>query len=144
MEALRLALEAALSQGIPVAAAAGNQGNQGSPAHYPAALDLPGLVAVAALERDLSPAPYSTRGAYVDLSAPGTGLECLTPGGGQGLCTGTSLATPLVAGAMALWLEKDPALTPAQLQQRLEENARSLPFSPQEVGKGMLDLSQKP
>jgi subtilisin len=149
VEALRLALEAALAQGIPVAAAAGNQGNQGSPAHYPAAFDLPGLVAVAALERDpnqggLRPAPYSTRGSYVDLSAPGTALECVTPGGGQGSCTGTSFATPLVAGAMALWLEKDPTLTPAQLQQRLEANARPLPFPPQEVGKGMLDLSQKP
>jgi subtilisin len=144
VEALRLALEAALSQGIPVAAAAGNQGNQGSPAHYPAAFDLPGLVAVAALDKDLRPAPYSTRGTYVDLAAPGTALECVTPGGGQGQCTGTSFATPLVAGAMALWLSAQPSLTPAQLQQRLEENAQPLPFPPQEVGKGMLDLSQKP
>jgi len=144
VEALKLALQAALGQGIPVAAAAGNQGNQGSPAHYPAAFDLPGLVAVGALDRDLSPAPYSTRGAYVDLSAPGTALECVTPGGGQGQCTGTSFATPLVAGAMALWLSAQPNLTPAQLQQRLEENAQPLPFPPQEVGKGMLDLSQKP
>jgi subtilisin len=101
-------------------------------------------VAVAALDKDLRPAPYSTRGAYVDLSAPGTALECVTPGGGQGQCTGTSFATPLVAGAMALWLSAQPSLTPAQLQQRLEENARPLPFPPQEVGKGMLDLSQKP
>jgi subtilisin len=144
VEALKLALEAALSQGIPVAAAAGNQGSQGSPAHYPAAFDLPGLVAVGALDRDLSPAPYSTRGAYVDLAAPGTALECVTPGGGQDECTGTSFATPLVAGAMALWLSAQPNLTPAQLQQRLEENAQPLPFPPQEVGKGMLDLSQKP
>ncbi len=59
MEALKLALEAALSQGVPVAAAAGNQGKQGSPAHYPAAFDLPGLVAVAALDRDFSPASYT-------------------------------------------------------------------------------------
>jgi subtilisin len=144
VEALKLALEAALSQGIPVAAAAGNQGNQGSPAHYPAAFDLPGLVAVGALDPNLSPASYSTRGAYVDLVAPGTALECVTPGGGQGQCTGTSFATPLVAGAMALWLSAQPNLTPAQLQQRLEENAQPLPFPPQEVGKGMLDLSQKP
>jgi len=149
VEALKLALQAALSQGIPVAAAAGNQGSQGSPAHYPAAFDLPGLVAVGALERGptqgvLRPAPYSTRGAYVDLAAPGTALECVTPGGGQGQCTGTSFATPLVAGAMALWLSAQPNLTPAQLQQRLEENAQPLPFPPQEVGKGMLDLSQNP
>ena len=104
VEALKIALQAALGQGIPVAAAAGNQGTQGSPAHYPAALDLPGLVAVGALDRNLSPASYSTQGVYVDLAAPGTGLECVTPGGGQGQCTGTSFATPLVAGAMALWL----------------------------------------
>lgn len=144
VEALKLALQAALGQGIPVAAAAGNQGNQGSPAHYPAAFDLPGLVAVGALDRDLSPAPYSTRGAYVDLAAPGTELECVTPGGGQGQCTGTSFATPLVAGAMALWLSAQPSLTPAQLQGNLEQYAKPLPFSPQEVGKGMVDLSQAP
>lgn len=144
VEALKIVLQAALAQGIPVAAAAGNQGNQGSPAHYPAAFDLPGLVAVGALDRDLSPAPYSTRGAYVDLAAPGTELECVTPGGGQGQCTGTSFATPLVAGAMALWLSAQPSLTPAQLQGNLEQYAKPLPFSPQEVGKGMVDLSQAP
>ncbi|WP_337845623.1 S8 family serine peptidase [Thermus sp.] len=149
VEALKLALQAALGQGIPVAAAAGNQGNQGSPAHYPAAFDLPGLVAVGALEQDptqggLRPAPYSTRGAYVDLAAPGTALECVTPGGGLGSCTGTSFATPIVAGAMALWLSTNPNLSPAQLQQDLEQYARPLPHPPQEVGKGMVDLSQKP
>jgi subtilisin len=144
VEALRLALQAALSQGIPVAAAAGNQGNQGSPAHYPATFDLPGLVAVAALDESLSPAPYSTRGSYVDLAAPGTALECTTPGGGVGSCTGTSFATPLVAGAMALWLSAQPTLTPAQLQAQLEAHARPLPYPPEEVGKGMVDLSQAP
>jgi subtilisin len=144
VEALRLALQAALSQGIPVAAAAGNQGNQGSPAHYPAAFDLPGLVAVAALDESLSPASYSTRGSYVDLAAPGTALECTTPGGGVGSCTGTSFATPLVAGAMALWLSAQPTLTPAQLQAKLETYAKPLPYPPQEVGKGMVDLSQAP
>lgn len=144
VEALKIALQAALGQGIPVAAAAGNQGNQESPAHYPAALDLPGLVAVGALDRNLSPASYSTQGVYVDLAAPGTGLECVTPGGGQGQCTGTSFATPLVAGAMALWLSAQPNLTPAQVQQNLEQYAKPLPFSPQKVGKGMVDLTVKP
>jgi subtilisin len=92
----------------------------------------------------LKPAPYSTRGAYVDVAAPGTALECVTPGGGLGSCTGTSFATSIVAGAMALWLSTDPNLSPAQLQQSLEQHARPLPYPPQEVGKGMVDLSQKP
>ncbi|MEN2981138.1 MAG: S8 family serine peptidase [Thermus sp.] len=150
VEALRLALEAALAQGIPVATAAGNQGNQGSPAHYPAAFDLPGLVAVGALELvpgaqgEWRPAPYSTRGTYVDLAAPGTDLACVLPGGGRGSCTGTSFATPLVAGAMALWLEAQPGLTPAQVQGRLMQSARSLSYPAQAVGAGMLDLRRAP
>ncbi|WP_114312079.1 S8 family peptidase [Thermus caldifontis] len=149
VEALKLALQAALSQGIPVAAAAGNQGNQGSPAHYPAAFDLPGLVAVGALEAipdapGWQPAPYSTQGPYVDLAAPGTDLNCTLPGGGTESCSGTSFATPLVAGAMALWLEAQPGLTPAQLQQNLLQYAKLLPYSSQAVGAGMLDLSQAP
>ncbi|WP_243026993.1 S8 family peptidase [Thermus albus] len=149
VEALKLALQAALDQSIPVAAAAGNQGNQGSPTHYPAALDLPGLVAVGALETTPSPpgwqpAPYSTQGAYVDLAAPGTGLNCTLPGGGVGSCTGTSFATPLVAGAMALWLQANPNLTPSQVQQNLVQHAESLPYPPQAVGAGMLDLNQAP
>lgn len=149
VEALKLALQATLGQGIPVAAAAGNQGLSGSPAHYPAAFDLAGLVAVGALEPgpspgSLQPAPYSTRGTYVDLAAPGSNLECVTPGGGLGSCTGTSFATPIVAGAMALWLSAQPSLSPAQLQQNLEQYAKPLPYPAQEVGKGMLDLSQKP
>jgi subtilisin len=84
VEALKLALEAALSQGIPVAAAAGNQGNQGSPAHYPAAFDLPGLVAVAALDRNLSPASYSTRGGLCGPGGPGHRPGVRDPGGWAG------------------------------------------------------------
>lgn len=150
VDALKLALQAALSQGIPVAVAAGNQGNQGSPAHYPAAFDLPGLVAVGALEATpgtlpgWKPAPYSTQGIYVDISAPGTDLNCPLPGGGTGSCTGTSFATPLVAGAMALWLQADPSLTPAQVHQKLTQHAKPLPYPPQAVGAGVLDLSQTP
>jgi len=149
VEALKLALQAALSQNIPVAAAAGNQGQQGSPTHYPAAFDLPGLVAVGALEDNptqggLRPAPYSTQGPYVDLAAPGTDLDCIKPGGSVGSCTGTSFATPLVAGAMAVWLSAQPNLSPAQLQQALQQHAKPLPYPSQAVGAGMLDLSQDP
>lgn len=147
VEALKLALQAALGQGLPVATAAGNQGNQGSPTHYPAAFGLPGLVAVGALQASPTgwqPAPYSTQGSYVDLAAPGTDLDCVQPGGATGSCTGTSFATPLVAGAMALWLEAQPTLTPAQLQQALQQHAKPLPYPAQAVGAGMLDLSQAP
>lgn len=147
VELLRASLALALQRGYPVAAAAGNQGQYGSPTHYPAAFPLTGLVAVGALEAGPSswaPAPYSTRGAYVDLAAPGTGLTCPQPGGGTGSCTGTSFATPLVAGAMAVWLSADPSLSPAGLEARLKATARPLPYPPNAVGSGMLDISQQP
>ena len=80
----------------------------------------------------------------MDISAPGTDLNCPLPGGGTGSCTGTSFATPLVAGAMALWLQADPSLTPAQVHQKLTQHAKPLPYPPQAVGAGVLDLSQTP
>lgn len=147
VELLRSVLELALQKGYPVAAAAGNQGQYGSPTHFPAAFPLVGLVAVGALELDQGawkPAPYSTRGGYVDLAAPGTDLSCLLPGGGTGSCTGTSFATPLVAGAMAVWLSADPSLNPVQLEAKLKYAARPLPYPPNAVGKGILDLSMSP
>ena len=47
--ALEAILAYALDQGVPIAASAGNEGASGSPIHYPAAFELPGLVAVAAV-----------------------------------------------------------------------------------------------
>ncbi len=91
-----------------------------------------------------APAPYSTQGAYVDLAAPGTDLICAQPGGGLGLCTGTSFATPLVAGAMAVWLSAQPGLSPAQLEAQLKAHALPLPYPQEAVGAGMLDLGQAP
>ncbi|HEX7022388.1 MAG TPA: S8 family serine peptidase, partial [Trueperaceae bacterium] len=98
-------LDYALQNGVLVAAAAGNQARANSPAHYPAASDLPGLVAVAALESDSAlgtsadwhPAPFSNRGDYLDISAPGTDLLGAIPGTNFYVeYSGTSFATALV------------------------------------------------
>jgi subtilisin len=50
VEALQAVMKYALDNGVQIAAAAGNEGEAGSPAHYPAAFNLPGLVAVGALQ----------------------------------------------------------------------------------------------
>lgn len=91
------------------------------------------------------PAVFSTRGDYVDISAPGAALRSGTPGGAYANAyEGTSFSTPLVAGAMALWQEADATLTPAQIEANLKRDALPLSFTPSEVGAGLLNLNVAP
>lgn len=152
---LEAILSYALGKGTLVAAAGGNQGpdiRDGSlvkltPKHYPAAYKLPGLLAVAALTQDAAsgqwaPASFSSRGVnidYLDIAAPGQGIAV-----GQYVYEGTSFATPLVAGALALWREANPGMTPADIETKLKAAATPLSFTANEVGAGMLNLSNQP
>ena len=54
--------------------------------------------------------------------------------------SGTSMATPRVAAAVALMLEKDPTLTPATVKARLMRSARKLDAPPTAIGAGLLDV----
>ena len=54
--------------------------------------------------------------------------------------SGTSMATPLVAAAVARMLEKDPSLTPATVKARLMRSARKIDADPTEAGAGVLDV----
>ena len=54
--------------------------------------------------------------------------------------SGTSMAAPMVAGAAALMIHQDPALTPATVKARLMRSARKVPGDPVEVGAGVLDI----
>ncbi|MBB6097406.1 subtilisin [Deinobacterium chartae] len=147
VEVLERALAYALNQGTLVAAAGGNQGKAGSPRHYPAAAPLGGLVAVGALaeQRDATggikgfgPAEFSTRGNYLDVSAPGEiVVSSVTPA-----YQGTSFATPLVAGGLAAWRQAHPQGSAKEAETFLKTNVQPLPFSPEEVGAGMLNLKE--
>lgn len=147
-QGLKGVLEHALNQKALVAAAAGNQG-ENAPVHYPAAYNLPGLVAVGALEKNgntWKPANFSTHGLYVDIAAPGMNVLSGLPQNNQyDFYTGTSFSTGLVAGALALWREAYPKKSSQSIEKALKNTAKPIVSASQtEVGSGMLDLTISP
>ena len=127
----------AISQGITVVVAAGNQacaptfsnGEQTwirnctqttMPRSFPGSLAIPGLITVGAIGRDLTRNSYSNYGSFVDVVAPGTDVATIYPWGPNAYFSGTSAATPMVAGIVALIKQASPSLTPAEIQAVLQ------------------------
>ncbi|MBR3861474.1 MAG: S8 family serine peptidase [Oscillospiraceae bacterium] len=138
MDSLREAAAYAEEHGVSLVAAAGNSGND--TLYYPAAYDT--VVGVGSVTDLGEVYARSNRSAGVFLTAPGAEVWGLSHTGGYCQKTGTSFATPLVSGAVAVLLGMDASLTPAQIREILAQSAvdRGEPGYDTAYGYGILSV----
>ncbi|WP_338082965.1 S8 family peptidase [Fictibacillus nanhaiensis] len=129
--------------------AAGNSGYEGaigSPGAADAALTIGAVDKADKIAYFTSKGPrYGDKGLKPDLSAPGVDIVAARSGlssgsGSYRSMSGTSMATPHVAGAAALLLQKNPDWTGAQLKEALMSTSKKLNYSPYHIGTGRLDV----
>ncbi|NLW09474.1 MAG: S8 family peptidase [Firmicutes bacterium] len=148
---LSRAVEEAWRRGLVVCVAAGNRGpGEGTittPGINPSVITVGSIDDQRTIPRlDDVMTDHSSRGPTVDelvkpdLVAPGARITSLKPGGEYTALTGTSMATPMVAGAAALILQKHPGFRPEQVKRLLLETAEDRGYHPLVQGAGYLDL----
>src|SRR5262252_3963770 len=120
---LARALKAAYDKGIVLIAAAGNAGPK-SPPLFPGAI--PFVIAVTATDVDDKLFTAANRGKYISVAAPGVDILVPAPDGEYPMTTGTSVAAAEVSGIVALLLERNPKLTPADIRRILTASAKRL------------------
>jgi subtilisin family serine protease len=116
------AIQKAQAQGILFIAAAGNDGmsNDGENPTYPSSYDLPNIVSVAAIDNRDALAVFSNYGAkHVHVAAPGVNVYSTYMGSAYKSLSGTSMATPHVAGIATLLASEHPEWTFDVIKDRL-------------------------
>jgi thermitase len=139
-QTIRDSVNNALAHNVVVVAAAGNEAGAGDPVEYPAGMG--GVISVGATDRNDRTAAFSETGGWIDIAAPGVSIVSTVPGGGYGVMTGTSMATPHVAGAAALLLAVSPGLTPREVAARLELSSDAYPGAGHDARYGRLDIAR--
>lgn len=148
------AINSARSNGAVVVVAAGNENTNASNSN-PA--NCSGVVTVASTNRNGGRAYYSNYGSVVDVAAPGGELTQSTSVNGvlstlnsgssspgsdtYAFYQGTSMAAPHAAGAAALMLSANSALSPDEVESILKGTARSFPSTCSQCGTGIVDAA---
>lgn len=113
--------------GVFVAAAGNSNVDTDATPHYPSCYDLPNIVSVAASTSDDNRAYFSNYGKVsVDIAAPGYLITSTLPNNSYGSLSGTSMAAPHVAGALALALAENPSLGWSELVAKLYQSGDPL------------------
>jgi len=146
-DAYHAAIAAAKAAGITIVAAAGNNGAYDGSIVWPARW--PETIAVSATNENDGLAYFSSYGEEIDLAAPGQAINSTWNDGGYHIGSGTSMATPHVAGTAALILadpylkcdtNSDGSCTPDEVQARLETTAEwLLELNSDQQGSGLVD-----
>jgi subtilisin family serine protease len=120
MQSVDDAIQNLVNSGVTVVVAAGNWGDNAcnySPARASAALT------VGATNQYDQQTYFSNYGSCVDLYAPGAGITSAWLSGGTNTIDGTSMASPHVAGAAALYLQANPSAAPSTVGSAILGNA---------------------
>ncbi len=121
------AINRAYEKGIVIAAAAGNSGKAsgtGDNVQYPARYSQ--VIAVGAVDSSNTRASYSSTGSTLEMAAPGVAVYSCIPGKSYASLSGTSMASPHVAGTAALIMAANPGISNAAVRQLLQDTADDL------------------
>ncbi|MEM9930914.1 MAG: S8 family serine peptidase, partial [Bacteroidota bacterium] len=131
------AIDYAISKGCFVVAAAGNSGHQEGQDRVSYPGSLPQVITVGSIGKSENPSSFSSSGPDVDVAAPGEQLFSTYKGQQYASLSGTSMATPAVAGICALILGRHPEIdNQAQLQDFLKQHAKDIFVEGDEVRTG--------
>ena len=133
------AVNYAVGKNVTVVVAAGNETDDAKN-HCPAHIDA--AITVSAFDSANKPASFTNYGPCVDVAASGVSIVSTVPGGGTGSKSGTSMASPHVAGAAALLLCDNPSLPPASVKSLLRNFVDPITATGYYYGSGIVNIGK--